>query len=450
MKYLQRYVDSLLYPLTLAALAFIGWVTGFSLASAIIYSLLAFLPILTKDGRGYLALILLAPTMVSDSLNFTNIDTSLIIVVASITVSIIIFLIIYHPHFYLGRLTFPLLALFLIFFISLLMAGVRGETIENESIGFLLGMTVILAIYVLLVPILFKEGAFLYFGKSMLMLCTVLSLEVITFYSKSGFSNTGSIINLGWVQSSTMASTIIVASFPFAAMNLREKKAIYLLPFLLGLISIYQLRTVSGLIATILVMIPLIFMIFRPYKYFPYYIVFTFLGFIGVLSTLALLNDAFLASMANSLRYFGRFFGGLIPTHQKGAELFVQSPFLGPSINAIAGSNILDSTEGYIRLLDNTIITTLVMGGVLGLIAYLVHLINVFILIFQRKTNYRYFFLLFIIISIIIGLVDNTFYNLFFMFILFLTIGSYEASSREPRVVIEQNFFKNYTNKTYN
>ena len=242
-----------------------------------------------------------------------------------------------------------------------------------------------------------------------------------------------------------MASSILVITLPFISFFFSKKKWWYL-PILAILISaIYQLRTVSGILCTICIIIPLIFFTFKNYKYCPYYIIFSIFVFGIALSILFFVNDTFVDVMISSLRYLSTFLKGEIPAHQLGIELFLKQPVFGPSINAL--SNILGVDEGYIRLLDNTVVTTLVMGGSFGLAFYFFHLVNIFTLAFKKKNPYQLFFLIFLLAVELIVLVDNTIYNLFFNFIYLFIMAAYESSTRIPDVFIEQKFFSCYLNR---
>lgn len=439
---IEKYVDSVFYPLTIAVLTFVGWVAGFALPSAILFAVFSFLPLFGKDGRSYIALILLSPTLIAKPLSFTSLSIDFIICACSIVVSIIVFTIIRRPHFRIGKMTMYLGILFVIFLLSLVINSARTHTLNYDAVWFLLSMILILLVYVLLTPLFYEKDVFTYLAECLAVLVTVLSAQIITYYLRIGYSHIGSTINLGWVQSSTMASTILVIVLPFLSMLIGKKKWIFFIPMALSLLALYQLRTVSGVICTVLIIIPLVFLTFKNFKYFPYYVIASFFVIGGVLSILLLVNDEFVNIMGNSLRYFASFFTGEIENHQLGIEYFLSAPILGTSINTL----YLGET-GYISLLDNTIITTLVMGGSIGLIAYIIFDIRLYILTFQVRNHERFFFLTFLICGEIIGLIDNTFYNLFFLFILLLSTACFESSNASPKLVVEQKFFNNYVNK---
>lgn len=279
----------------------------------------------------------------------------------------------------------------------------------------------------------------------MAVLVSILAIEIFVFYGRDSFVNIGQKIDLGWVESSTMASTIFVVSLPFLSMFISKKKWVFFIPLALDIVAIYQLRTVSGLICSILVIIPLVFLTFKNYVHFPYLVIGSFFVIGIALGVLLVLNDKFLKVMGESLRYFASFFKGEIYAHKLGIDLFLEEPWLGQSINSLCG--IIRPDQGYISLLDNTIITTLVMGGSIGLISYIAFLVRLYSLPFTIKSEGRYFFLAFLACASIIGLIDNTFYNLFFLFILLLTCACYESSNAQPKVVVEQNFFNRYAKK---
>lgn len=445
MKYAKKYVDSIFFPITLGIISLIGWVLNFNIPSAIISAILCFLPLFGKDGRGYLSLVLLVPAMVYNPISFNNIDLGLFIFACTIVISLTLFIIIRRPKFRFGRIAISLIPLYAIFVISLIIQFSFGTPIYKESLYFLLGLFFILLFYLIFVPILYGDNVFEYFSKSLIILATLISLQVFIFYGRIGYENVGTTINIGWIQSSTMASSILVITLPFISFFFSKKKWWYL-PILAILISaIYQLRTVSGILCTICIIIPLIFFTFKKYKYCPYYIIFSIFVFGIALSILFFVNDTFVDVMISSLRYLSTFLKGEIPAHQLGIELFLKQPVFGPSINAL--SNILGVDKGYIRLLDNTVVTTLVMGGSFGLAFYFFHLVNIFTLAFKKKNPYQLFFLIFLLAVELIGLVDNTIYNLFFNFIYLFIMAAYESSTRIPDVFIEQKFFSCYLNR---
>lgn len=453
MRWIRNYTDSIIFPLSLGFLTLLGWVItfytnnqNFYWPSAILISLLAFAPLFGRDGRGYLALIILVASLISHKLNFSTIQPAFIVMISSIFLSVIIFLIVRKPQFHLGRLFFPIIGMLIIFSLSLIFDLAQGHELHRESLWFLLGMYGILILYLFIVPMLFEENAFDYLAKVVVILGTVLAIEIFCYLISTHFPLLkGEDIQLGWVQSSTMASTLLVIAIPFTCMFFKEKKIqniVYVIPLIAIVVSIFFLKTVSGLLATILIAIPLVFMVFKPYKYYPYLVISSLTILIGLSTLIFVLNDNYFNTLLNSLTYLRKFFDGAITEHQLGIEMFVQSPVLGPSINSLY--DLFGSGKGYIRLLDNTVITTLVMGGSLGLICYFVHEINLYILVFQRKNPKRYFFLLFLLTGEIIGLIDNTLFNLMYMFILFLAVATYENSSRKPTITLTQNYFNYY------
>lgn len=454
MRYLRRYVDSIFFPLTLGLLALIGWTatyfTGdqsFYWAPAAIFSVLAFAPLLGRDGRGYLALIILLAPIVSSPLSFANIEPAMIVMTASTVVSVVAFLLIRRPAFHLGRLFYPIMLLLLIFAASALFDLTRGGELHRESFWFLAGMVSIFLLYLLIVPMIYEDRVFDYLSGVLAVFAGVLAVEIFCFLGRSD-SQLVSGIKLGWAQSSTMASTLLVCSLPFSCMMIKEPGwpgKLYLLPLALALAGIFLLKTVSGLLATILILIPLIFLVFRSYRYYPYLVIAALVGLIGSTALLFVFDENYFNLMLDSLAYLRSFFSGSIAEHRLGIEMFVQAPIVGPSINSLY--DLFGSGKGYIRLLDNTVVTTLVMGGSLGLAAYAAHMVNLYALVFQRRNPNRYFFLLFLLISEVIGLIDNTLYNLMYMFIFFLTVASYENSSRRPQIVVRQKYFSNYANK---
>ena len=362
---IEWFVKSIFYPISLAAIAFLGWILKFSIPSAVIFSLMSFLPLFCHDGRGYVSLILLCPTMVYRPLNFKNLDISLIIVASSIVLSVFIFTILRHPKFRLGKLTINLAVLFFVFVISLIVNSVSVEVLHLDTLWFLLCMILILLVYILLTPLFCGKDIFIYFGKSFLILVSVLAIQIFIYYGVKGVVGSSKDIELGWVQSTTMASTVLVISLPFCSMYINKKKWLAVIPMILSLVAIYVLRTESGLICSILILIPLIFLTFKGYVHYPYFVISSFFVLSALLTVMVLVNDEFIQRVGDSLRYFGDFFKGKHESHKYGIEIFLTNPWIGGSINSL---NVQDA--GYIKLLDNTIITTLAMGGSIGLIAY--------------------------------------------------------------------------------
>ena len=71
------------------------------------------------------------------------------------------------------------------------------------------------------------------------------------------------------------------------------------------------------------------------------------------------------------------------------------------------------SVEGQAEIwfLHNTVITILCASGLVGIIAFTYHIIELFIANYKAKTYLRSALLYFILIGLIHGIIDNTFFN---------------------------------------
>ena len=113
---------------------------------------------------------------------------------------------------------------------------------------------------------------------------------------------------------------------------------------------------------------------------------------------------------------------GLDPTtrdeiYTKGIALFLEAPILGNSFFS-PGYVPWDfaTVESFSNLIPprwcNTLVQLLVSAGVVGLIAYLVHRVDTFLLFFKKRTQENWFILCSMVVLLITSLLDCHFFNL--------------------------------------
>ena len=86
-------------------------------------------------------------------------------------------------------------------------------------------------------------------------------------------------------------------------------------------------------------------------------------------------------------------------------------------------------------LCHNTIMTTLAMGGILGLIALLFHRVEVFRGIIKTNEEYKHMIICFILIGIFHGLTDNIFFSVIYLIPYMVILADYEHKTNNKDIL---------------
>ena len=442
---LKEFTSSSFFQIAIAVLAVLIWMMPGNLVWIFVsfYIVLTFFPLFSSDGRGYIPLIFFVTITVSSAVSFQGLPTYLYAIGGTTLVSIILFLVIKKLPFRKGELALPMTLLFLTFLVSYLINLVRVETFDTTGILFIVSLFVILLTYILFNTCLKREDTILYFARTASILALAVSAEILLYQLRYGFRIGDPDINLGWAYTNQSASTILCLSLPFFSMLIARKKPLWGILELFVIYGIISLSADSGLIVLILASIPLVLLSFRPYgKAYPY-IVITILALLGLfLLVLMLVEDSFRDRVINALASLNLVSdqnperSGLF---RKGIDAFLAFPAFGSSISVMS-----DMTKGTVTFCSNTVITTMTMGGVVGLVFFALYEVRLYSSVLRKKNKEKWLFLLFLLVLELIGLMDNTIYNLFVLLFSLLAYSCYQISDRPDDFVVHDAFYRDY------
>lgn len=443
---IRAFIDSFLFLVAVGVLALLIWVIPNDLAwlPAIAYSLIAFLPIVCKDGRAYMPLMLFAIIVCSKPISFNSIPSYLYLLLTSILVSEIVYIIIQKPKFTKGDILVPFAVLFVVFLISYFYNSIRNNYASSEGILYLLFLFLALLLYVVFSTVLGRGETINYFCKTYAFLAIFIGVEILIYQANNGFGFIGDELNLGWSYTSKTASTLLCLSLPFFSILLSKKQFLYIIGEIFTIYNIIILSTDSGLLCLILGIIPLILLTFKTYgKYYPY-ISLAFIVVIG--TTFALLlafNEQFnnrVLTAIQSLNVFDNSIANRVEMYDNSIQSFLSNPVIGTSISSL----ITDT--GTVLFASNTILSTMVLGGSFGLVAYVLLEIKIYYCCFKKQTSDKYLFFIFLLLFEIIGLIDNTLFNIVIL-LLFLTANScYQMSNRHDDTLVHDEYFRMINN----
>ena len=442
---LKEYTGSIFFQITVAVLAVLTWMMPGNLPWIFVALeiLLSFFPLFSSDGRAYMPLLLFMNITVSTSISFRSVPTYLYVLAGVTLFSILLFLAIKRMPLKKGALSLPLLFLFLSFLISYIVHFVMGNSFDATGLLFLTSLFLVVLCYILFNTCLKREDTILYFARTASVLAIAIAAEILLYQVRHGFSIGDPTFNLGWAYTSQTASTILCLSLPFFGMLIARKRFAWVFWEAFVLYGIITLSTDSGLIALLFSIVPLILLSFRTYgKAYPYLSlgILTVLGLALVL--LMLFNEAFRERVGMALANLNLLEGGNPQRHElfdKGLESFMAFPSLGSSIS------VLSQTEsGTIVFCSNTIISTMAMGGIVGLIFFILYEVFLYVTVLRKKAKEKWLFLVLLLVVEVIGLIDNTLYNLFILLYILLAYSCYQISDRPDEVVVHESYYRDY------
>lgn len=441
-----KYLNSIFYPISLAIIAFCIWIapSNWAYIPAVFYSLFAFLPLISKEGKCYLPLILFIIILPNSTIGLNNIPGEVILVGFATTLSCIIHLIITKPKLIKGEFFYSFILLNTILLISYLYNMLKDGNNDFKGILYIIALYVILLIGMFFSTTLGRKDNIPFFSDTISCLAIIITTQVIfsIFLNYDSTPLLWDTFNLGWALNGSTASTILCLSLPFQAMNIAKKRLWSFFSILYSFIGILLISSYSGLICLIISIIPLIFLSFKTYgNKYPYLVLISILLTIGVIALLVGYNELANSNILNSLRSLYPLSdtpAGRLNNYEEAVKIIQEHPILGVSVASRT------STEGSIQLLQNSFLNTMVLGGSFGLIAFILFKINIYYTALKKKSNEKFLFMLFLLQVELIGYVDNALYLIPVLLLFIIANTVYQMSDKPQTAIIHQEFFDNY------
>lgn len=436
---LRKYVSSFFFLLTLAFLSFLIWFlpAPYLWVPASLFLCCCFLPLLAFDGRAYIPLIFFLAVSDREPIGIDRIPPYLFAAGGCIFLSLILFLILRRLRLRKGELFLPLFLLFFVFVLSYLINAVRVQQAEGTGILFLVFFFVFLLLYIFFNTVLNREDTNLYFARNVAVLAVLISLQVFLDFAFNERTIGDSSFNLGWSYTSQTASTLLSLSLPFFTMLIARKKYLAI-PFELFVLSaIVVLSVDSSLLVVLFFLLPLLLLGFRSYgKAFPY-LALSFVVVLGLLFVFLLVYvPPFQSRVLLALSSLN--LGNTRPDYRQdlfetAIAGFLKYPAFGASISSMV------SPSGVVVLSSNTVLSTLSMGGSVGLLFFALYEFWLYFTSAKKASDARWLFLLFLLEVDFIGLIDNTIYNLLVFLFLLLAYSCYQISDRQDDILVHDN-----------
>ena len=120
------------------------------------------------------------------------------------------------------------------------------------------------------------------------------------------------------------------------------------------------------------------------------------------------------------------------------ASSIKSNPIIGRSIISLANDN------GTVTLTKNTILSTMVLGGVFALIAFIVYEIKLYMLCLKKESQDKWLFFLMLLFVEIIGIIDNTIYNLYILIFILTVLSCYQMSNRQLDIIVHSDYYEKF------
>lgn len=441
---LEKITSSWAYPAIFAILSYISWVLNFPWPFVIIESLLCFLPLITSVGIAYQAPLLLCVPLTREILTFSSLPSYSYVLGVSYLLSLIIYIWRYKCLFRFSKTFFPFIFLFLTFLISIVTNILITSKYSYPAMFFVIAMILLLIVSVLNCCVMENhKDTFNYFSTCITFLAFLISIEVFTYYIINPNNLFTEVFTLGWANAKSMVTTILSISMPFFGVLIYRKKFRSLL-VIFPLTSLLLLATKSGLFALVIGFIPIVLLAFRSYgKAYQYISLGLSAAFASALALLLAYNPSFREPFVDSVQSLNLMNSSDSNLYKYGWEGFKSSLILGPSAQGLSGTIAgVYTAEGMITPLKNTFITTLYMGGIIGLVFWLASEVAAYASCFLRKTDDKWLFLCFLLMTDIIGITDNTIYNLFFLAIYLLALSAFENSYLYDPIKVKDKYYR--------
>lgn len=332
----------------------------------------------------------------------------------------------------------PLCLLILTLFISYIYNSIENSSLSKQGILYLLYLFIALLFYILISTIIGKGESLPYLCETISFISILIILQICISYIQNGYvlySNTS--LQLGWSNNSNYPTIILLISLPLILLLVNRNKPLYLIPLFLNIIFIILLATNIGILALILSIIPIVLFAFKSYKKIYSYVSITIISlFIITFALLIAYNDYFnerILTAIKCLMFFQEGDSNLNSLFKQASEAITSNPYVGKSI----AFYINNSTTEYFS--SNTYLTTLVLGGVLSLSAYIYLEIKAFYYCLVKKGNEKQLFLFFLILFEFVGLLSNTIYSINILLFYLLFNSVYQMSNRIDNILVHAN-----------
>lgn len=442
----RKYLVSAFFPITIGVLSLLCWLLpgNWVYFPAVFYALICFLPLISKEGKCYLPLYLFLIILPNSPLLLNGIPGEVLLTGIALILSSILFLILRKPKLKKGELFYPLLSLTTVLLISYLYNMIKDGSNDFRGILYILAFYSLLILSIFFFTTLGNEESLPYFSSTVSALDAIIVSEVIVslFYDNSTTPLVWSTFRLGWTMNGTTACTLLTLSLPFLSMNIAKKRYQTIAISLYTILGILLISSYSALIALLFSIVPLIFLSFRTYGNKYPYLVLTSLVLTGtVLILLIGFNKTANANILNALKSLNPIADipeGKVSFYRESIEEFFKNPVLGIST---AGRV---QNDGTISFSGNSILTSLVFGGIFALLAFLFFDIYIYVISMKKKTSERMFFLVFLVMQDVIGYLNDTLYLIPVFLFYLLAVIVYQMSNRPQDTVVHQDFFENY------
>ena len=438
---IKEFLSTTSFSVIVGIISFLIWFSSepFNYIFMAVYFLFSFIPLLSDDGKNYIPLFLFLLITSNKNLSFVDLNIQTWLLFSVMILSFIIFIIKNRLTFKKGDLFIPMTALILTIFVSYLYNAIKSSILLYQGALFLVFLTTALLTYALFCTILGNRECITFFSKNFALLSVFIILQLMFAYIRKGeytFSNDN--ISLGWAFNKDMISTFLISSIPFILLLINRKKILYFVPLLLNLIALIVLGNNLSLLFVFFAFIPITIMAFKNFgKLYPYLSILSISSFIIVFSLLLFLNDIFNKRMIESLSIL-LFFSDKSPV----LKFYFDDAFSVIKTQYILGGSIKHYilSGNYLLFSSNTYLSTLVLGGIVSLIAYLYLEIRVLYHTLRKKVEERMIFFFFLISFFFVGLFTNTIYSIPILFLYLLSNSVYQMSNREDDIKIHKDY----------
>lgn len=444
---LEKFTGSWAFPALFTLLSFAGWISSFPWPFALVECLLCFLPIFTDKGRAYQVPPILFLPLMRSNLSFREIPAYAYLFILCYLFSLIAYIRVHRTPFNPPKAFLSFLLLFLSFLVSIIASIIATGNYVYSAMFFVIAMILLLVFSVLNCSVMQDDRkSFTTLAVAIAFLSFLISLEVFSFYVQNPSLLFGETFDIGWSNAKSMLTTILTISLPFFGVLIYRKRWESLLAFPM-LVASFLLATKSGLLALVVGFIPLSVLAFRSYgKAYQYISLGVCCIFATTFALLLAYAENFRLPFVEAVQSMNLMQSDNAPFYRFGIDGFARSPTLGPSAQGLLENfGPAPTLEGTITPLRNTLVTTLYMGGAIGLLLWLSCEATSYTSAFLRKSPDKWFFLFFLLMTDLIGITDNTIYNLYFLGIYLLALSSFENASLYDRVKVKDAYYEKTT-----
>lgn len=444
--FIRKYLFSAFYPATLGLFAFLCWLMpgNWVYFPAVFYALFSFLPLLAKTGKCYLPIYLFQIILPSSPLLLSGIPREVLLTGICSIVSSALFLILNRPKLKKGEIFYPFLIFITTLLISYLYNMIRDGSNDFQGILYILALYGLLLLSMFFFTTLGQEEILPYLSTSIAIFDILITTQILVnaFYDNSTTPFVWSSFTLGWAMNGSTACSLLCLSLPFLAMNIAKKRLQSLPVFLYSVLGILLVSSYSSLIVLLFSLVPLIFLSFSSYQNkYPYLVLISLVLSGTVLTFLIGFSKTANENILNALRSLNPLSDlpkGRLDSYQTAIEEFINSPIFGVSI---AGRT---TSGGSISFVGNNVLSSLVLGGSITLLAFLFLEGYTYYITLKKKTPERYLFLIFLLANEMLGYMDDTLYLIPILLFYLLCVTVYQMSNRPQDVMVHQSYFENY------